>query len=218
MKLNFTKTITAFTVLILLFCLEGCSSAAPTMPEDPIRFRKETAKKGLIIGSITFPKLRAGHTGYFLNIVFESADEKLVKKNSVELHLEPEEVGLFHMEHRGQMEGGLTYLFAVERPEGNYAISSIRLLNNVNTVVTFNQYVKDFSIPFTVKKGEITYVGNILYNEHKEKGTEGYAVNLKSRFAIDIANLKRIQPLTDWRMAIDRKEYTITRQEPVVKE
>ena len=111
------------------------------------------------------------------------------------------------MKHDGQLENGLTYLFAIERPEGRYTTPSIRLFTNSGiAALQRTSYAAGFSIPFDVKKGEITYIGNIVFDEYaKETDT---AVFLKNSFDRDITKMKEIQPGVDWSKAkndLDRK-------------
>ena len=98
------------------------------MPYEPIVFRKETTKNGLIFGSITFPNEKAKFNGYFLKIVMNDSIKKVSDKNSIEIRFIPEQI--LKMKHDGQLENGKTYLFVLERREGKYIIPGINLFNN----------------------------------------------------------------------------------------
>ena len=53
-----------------------------------------------------------------------------------------------------------------------------------------------FSIPYEIKKGEITYIGNITFNDYAKKGE--IVVGLNNKFERDIEELKKLQPSVDW--------------------
>jgi hypothetical protein len=200
MKQNIIK-IGILIILITSLC-QSCAISA--LPSEPVAFTKETAKKGLIIGTVTFPKEKARFQGYFFRVVLKGNDSKKTKKKTIEFKIIPEQI--FKMKHCGEVDKGLTYLFAIERPEGDYEMSSIRLFKN-NGFFTQNYYINSFSIPFNVKKGEIVYVGNILFNEHMDKNDK--TVKLVNNFEKDIKVFQQFQPMTDWQTVIDRKEYII---------
>lgn len=193
------KIITILAILFYTFILvQSCAVSA--LPSEPMAFSKETAKNGLIIGSITFPKEKARFNGYFIRVSSKDSDKKIAKKNSTEIQIIPEQV--WKMKHKGQLDNGLTYLFAIERPEGKYEIPSIRLFTNSGiAALQRTNYSGSFSIPFDVKKGEITYVGNIIFNEYAdEKDT---LVFYKNNYEKDIKAIKTIQPRVDWSKAIN---------------
>lgn len=197
------------TILIVFVMLQSCTVAAPAIPTEPIKFRKENAKNGLIIGTVTFPHEKAQYNGYFIRIMSKEKDEKTAKKHSTEIHISPKQI--VRMRHKGQIDNGLTYLFAIERPEGNYEISSIRLFINYG-YFTKTWLIEGFSIPFHVKKGEITYVGNLFFDEsmgNTDKNIDEI-IKLESNFEKDIKAFQKIQPYTDWRMVIDREDYFIS--------
>lgn len=192
-----------FTLISILFIcttilIQSCALSA--ISSEPMHFKKETAQNGLIVGSITFPSEKARYNGYFIRITSIDSDEKVAKKNSTEIHISPDQI--FKMKHTGQLDNQKTYLFAIERPEGNYEIPSIRLFTNSGVPsLQRTNYVGGFSIPFNVKKGEITYVGNIVFDEYANKDI--IPVNYRNNFQKDINAIKIIQPYVDWDTAIN---------------
>lgn len=208
MKKKLFKIITLSVVLFLTIILvQSCAVSA--LSSEPMSFRKETAQNGLIVGSITFPKEKAKFNGYFIRVSAKDADEKIAKKNSTEIQISPEQI--WKMKHKGQLNNGLTYLFAIERPEGKYEISSIRLFTNSGiAALQRTNNLSSFSIPFDVNKGEITYVGNIIFNEYA--GENDILFSYENNYERDINAIKIIQPTVDWSKAIndlDRKiEYS----------
>ena len=197
-------SIILFSTIVLV---QSCAVSA--LSSEPMKFNKETAKNGLIIGSITFPKEKARFNGYFISVKGKDSDEKIAKKNSTEIQISPEQI--WKMKHKGQLNNGLTYLFAIERPEGKYEISSIRLFTNSGiAALQRTNNLSSFSIPFDVNKGEITYVGNIIFNEYA--GENDILFSYENNYERDINAIKIIQPTVDWSKAIndlDRKiEYS----------
>ena len=100
------------------------------------------------------------------------------------------------MKHAGVADDGLTYLFALETPPGPYAITSIRLFSNNGFGIIKNDVVGNFSIPFNLNKGEILYVGNIMFNEYASKNET--IISYKNNFARDVESIKKGQRYIYW--------------------
>jgi hypothetical protein len=182
-----------FSIMTVILIVQSC--AVSGMGSAPLTFRPQTSPNGLIFGSLTFPKEKPKFNGYFLKIAYKSDDPKTVKKNSTEIAFSPEQI--IKLKHKGELDNGLTYLFAIERPEGAYEISSIRLFTNSGiAVLQKNENLSGFSIPFNVIKGEITYVGNINFNEYGSKNQ--WAVTYKNAFEKDLSAIKKAQQYIYW--------------------
>ncbi|MES2410990.1 MAG: hypothetical protein V4535_06050 [Bacteroidota bacterium] len=139
--------------LLLLFALLNFSATcrAQLLPEEPIRFHKDYTEKGLIFGSITFPEVKMKFDGYVLWMKCIEEGKELWKKCG-KIYLEPQ---MFKKKHNGEIDGGRTYLFAFEKPPGQYSISMLRLVA-LNVVYDGGDTdLTGFSIPFDVQKGEI---------------------------------------------------------------
>ena len=165
-----TKTVRLLSVtlliLTLLFIIQSC--AVSTMQSEKMTFNAKVATNGLIFGSFTFPNQKARFNGYSLRLTYKSTDKKISKINSTEIQFNPADIT--KVKHRGQLDGGLTYLFAIERPEGDYEFSGIRLFTNSGVaLLQRNDNLNGFLIPFKVNKGEITYVGNINFDEYGDE-------------------------------------------------
>ncbi|MWB95409.1 hypothetical protein GON26_13650 [Flavobacterium sp. GA093] len=192
-----TKTIKLLSIslfiLTSIFIVQSC--AVPAMQSAQMTFKPKETKNGLIFGSITFPKQKAKFNGYFLRLICKSEDEKVSKKNSTEIQFSPEQI--IKMKHKGQLDNGLTYLFAIERPEGDYEFSGIRLFTNSGiAILQRNDNLNDFSIPFKVNKGEIIYVGNINFNEYGGKNEK--LITYQNNYEKDLAGIKKAQPYVYW--------------------
>ncbi|CAM3529950.1 hypothetical protein [Flavobacterium chungbukense] len=193
----------AFSVFTF-FCVATVSQLTA---QQLITFNPKTTDKGLIFGSITFPKEKAHFNEYFIQISYKAADKKTARKNFKEVHISPAQI--FKMKHKGELDNGLTYLFAIERPAGESEIIGIRLFSNSGfAILQKNSGLGGFSIPFNVNKGEILYVGNILFNEYAEKGE--VAVNYQNNFEKDLTGIKNVQKYVYWDAAKDDKTIKIS--------
>jgi len=111
---------------------------------------------------------------------------------------------MFISKHFGELNGGKTYLFTMEKPTGNYVISLVKL-----STLKLGQYVSNdtditgFSIPFTVNKGEITYIGEININEYAIKGEP--IITLNDKFDRDKNAMKSRFTMVNWESAVKSK-------------
>lgn len=185
MKFKVSNIITVTTVLFSIFYLvQGCAVAS--LPTETMSFSK-TSEKGLLVGSVTFPTDRPNFNGYFFRLTNNTSQEFQVDRSQ-----------------SGQLDEGRTYLFAIERPVGVSEIPSVRLFHNSGMIAgQYDVRTGGFSIPYEIKKGEITYIGNITFNDYAKKGDT--VVGLKNEFERDIQALKNIQPSIDWNSAVNDK-------------
>lgn len=178
MKNQLIKIISLTTVLFsILILVQSC--AVTSLPSEPMNFSK-SSEKGLLVGSVTFPTNKPNFNGYFFRLTNNTSQEFQIDRNQ-----------------SGQLDEGRTYLFAIERAVGVSEIPSVRLFHN--SVMIVGQYdvrTGGFSIPYEIKKGEITYIGNITFNDYAKKGDT--VVGLNNKFERDIEELKRLQPSIDW--------------------
>lgn len=161
----------------LSFMVQSCAVAS--MPETPMTF-SNTSSKGLLVGTVTFPTDKPKLNGYFFRLTNNSSQEFQINRNV-----------------KGQLDEGRTYVFAIERPVGVYEIPSVRMFHN--SVIMAGQYdvrIGGFSIPYEIKKGEITYLGNITLNDYAQTGEK--VVGLNNQFARDIDALKKLQRQVNW--------------------
>ena len=185
MKKKVSKIIAVTVVLFSSFyLLEGCAVAS--LPTTPMTFSK-TSEKGLLVGSVTFPTNSPNFNGYFFRLTNNTSQEFQIDRNQ-----------------GGQLDGGRTYLFAIERPVGVSEIPSVRLFHNSGMIAgQYDVRTGGFSIPYEIKKGEITYIGNITFNDYAKKGDT--VVGLNNEFERDIEALKKLQPTIDWNSAVNDK-------------
>lgn len=184
-----------FLFLIILFFSANCK--AQLLPDEPIRFHKDYSENGLVFGSITFPEAKMKFDGYVLWIK-RLEDGKW--KSFGKIYLEPQP---FKKKHNGEIDQGRTYLFAFEKPPGQYDIPMLRLVAQKVLYDGKDNDLTGFSIPFEVKKGEITYIGNININEYATKGEP--IITLEDKFIKDKNSLKYLQKMVNWEAAVKSK-------------
>jgi len=181
MKNKLFKIITLSVILVsTIILVQSCAVAS--LPSEPMNFSK-SSEKGLLVGSVTFPTNKPNFNGYFFRLTNNTSQEFQVNRNE-----------------SGQLDGGRTYLFALERPVGASEIPSVRLFHNSGMIAgQYDVRTGGFSIPYEIKKGEITYIGNITFNDYAKKGDTVVALN--NNFEKDIEALKKLQPTIDWNSA-----------------
>jgi hypothetical protein len=178
MKKRLFKAITLSVVLFSTFILfQSC--AVSGLPTSPMNFSK-TSEKGLLVGSVTFPTIKPNFDGYYFRLTNNTSKEFEINRNQ-----------------KGQLDEGTTYLFIIELPEGVSEIPSVRLFHNSGMISgQYDVKTGGFTIPYEIKKGEITYIGNITFNDYAKRGD--VTVGLENKFERDIQELKKLQPSIDW--------------------
>lgn len=172
-KLSFITSILIVTITLFQSC------AVSSLPTEPMNFSK-SSEKGLLVGSVTFPTSKPNFNGYFFRLTNNTSQEFQINRNQ-----------------DGQLDEGKTYLFVIERPVGISEIPSVRLFQNSGMIAgQYDVRTGGFSIPYEIKKGEITYIGNITFNDYAKK--DEIVVGLNNKFERDIENLKKLQPSIDW--------------------
>ncbi len=177
-KNNSLLTLAFLIFAFFYFTLNGYSQR---LPDENYSFIKEDTQNGLIFGSITFPKEIMKFDSYVLQVAFKSKDMKMQRKNSSRININPT---MFNKKHIGELDEGKTYLFAIEKPIGDYTICWLKLSTLKMMQYAPNEIsVSGFSIPFTVNKGEIKYIGNININEFDLKSEQ--VITIKDEFERD---------------------------------
>ena len=176
-KIIIKISVIASIIISTITLFQSC--AVTSLPTEPMNFSK-SSEKGLLVGSVTFPTNKPNFNGYFFRLTNNTSQEFQVNRNQ-----------------SGQLDGGRTYLFAIERPVGVSEIPSVRLFHNSGMIAgQYDVKTGGFSIPYEIKKGEITYIGNITFNDYAKKGDTVVALN--NNFEKDIEALKKLQPKIDW--------------------
>lgn len=201
---HFKQRFSILTLLIFTTISYSQWAAESAMPIEQISFRPQLETEGLIIGSITFTKEKAKFNSYFFNISAISDDKKFVRRNSGEFYISPDLV--FNSKHKGQSADRLTYTFIIKKKPGQYVINQLRL-SSVGYMTTRDSFITGFKIPFEVKKGEITYIGNIGLNEYAESNEK--VLTLNNTFERDTNLLFLYQPYVLWKTATNESNRQI---------
>ena len=161
--------------------------AAPNLTTRSIAFN-ENGENGLIVGSITFPTVQPRFAGYYITLTDQGSNK------SSKIFIEPEWER--KVSHNGELNNGKSYLFTLEKAPGKYAVDKITCSATAYDDAKHYDRAENFSIPVEVKKGEIVYIGEILFNEY---ATEKSAlINLQSNYKRDMEGLALKQPSIDW--------------------
>lgn len=186
----------SYLLLPLLALFIGCGSASDKTPET----FEPTSEKGLAVGTITFEQDTPKNDIYRFFYEPVSDDKKIVKKNDGKIMIKAR-----NKENKraftGDFAKGQTYLFVIERAPGNYKFNQHTVLNRIGSMgqVSFS---KEYAIPFEIKKGEITYLGELSYNDRSEPGSPRMIVY--NRYERDLEELQKKYPNIDWKKAVDR--------------
>jgi hypothetical protein len=176
-KIIIKFSVIASIIISTITLFQSCAVAS--LPTEPMNFSK-SSEKGLLVGSVTFPTNKPNFNGYFFRLTNNTSQEFQINRNQ-----------------DGQLDEGKTYLFVIERPVGVSEIPSVRLFHNSGMIAgQYDVRTGGFSIPYEIKKGEITYIGNITFNDYAKKGD--VVVGLNNKFERDIEELKKLQPSIDW--------------------
>ena len=185
-----------YILLPLFLLLMGCNAASTNVV--PATFTP-SAEKGLAIGTITFEGEKPVNDIYRFFYKVQAGDKKFSKNNE----------GKIVINGRDSKDGGFngdfnnkkSYLFIIEREPGNYAFTQYNYLDHIgsNGMVSSS---KEFAIPFEIKKGEITYIGELDYKDMAEKGSP--RIFLADYFTRDLPEFKKKYPAVNWEKAINK--------------
>jgi hypothetical protein len=194
--LNFYIMKTTYLLLPIFLVLFGCSSAS--QEAAPTTF-DASSQKGLAIGTLTFEGDVPVNDIYRFFYEAQSGDKKFKKQNGGKIIIKGREnkVSAFN----GDFNNKKTYLIIIERDPGMYAFNQYSFLDHIGS----NGMVSDskkFAIPFEIKKGEITYFGEMSYVDQAAKGST--RIFVASYLDRDIAEFKKKYPGINWDKAIDR--------------
>ncbi len=152
-------------IIAILVLATSCSSIPETIP--PQNFTPES-NKGLAIGTITFIGDKPVNDIYRFFYEATSGDKKFMKANAGKIIIKAREGN--ERAFTGDINNRKTYLFAIEREPGNYAFTQYNYLDHIGATGMVSSSGK-FAIPFQIKKGSITYIGEFTYNDVATPGT-----------------------------------------------
>ena len=184
-------------LLLAIVALAGCSSASSDKVPETFGPESET---GLAIGTITFEAERPVNDIYRFFYEGTTADAKFNKRNGGKIMVKARNNDN-QKEFSGDFNSGYTYLFVVEAQPGTYAFTQYNYLDRIGPTGMVSSS-KTFAIPYEVKKGEITYVGELSYNDLAEPGSPRLVVT--DRYGRDLEELGKKYPKIDWKKAVNK--------------
>ena len=153
--------IIALGTLFLYSCASNPIKSAPTS------FTKES-KTGAISGTISIIEGKPRFNSY------DFYYRQINQKEQHRITIKPDQGG-FKMVLKPDYTVGdtLVFQYLFEHPPGQYEFFNYSLFNNLGYSQSTKRERKGFSIPFSVKEGQITYLGDMVINtkEYKQTGT-----------------------------------------------
>lgn len=185
-----------FYIIITALIVAACGSQQTTPVPETL---SPSPEKGLAVGTITFEGDVPLNDIYRFFYEATSGDKKFKKANAGKIIISGRTDGksMFN----GDFNDKKTYLFIIEREPGAYAFTQYAYLDHLGPSGTVSSS-KPFAIPFEIKKGEITYVGELDYVDLIKKGD--IRIFVADYFTRDIAEFKKKYPQADWDKAVNR--------------
>jgi len=190
------------TLYLLFFALliTACGSKQTTPVPATLA---PSPEKGLAIGTITFEGDIPLNDIYRFFYEATSGDKKFKKANAGKIIISGRTDGksMFN----GDFNNKKSYLFIIEREPGTYAFNKYAYLDHLGPSGSVSSS-KEFAIPFEIKKGEITYMGELDYVDLIKKGD--IRIFVADYYNRDLPEFKKKYPETDWDRAINRTPAT----------
>jgi len=180
-------------MLLLTSCKSASTDAMPATTYTP------SPEKGVAIATITFEGDTPVNDIYRFFYNAQSGDKSFKKRNAGKILISGRENK--GKGFNGDFNDKKSYLVVIEREPGSYAFTQYSYLDHLgsNGMVSSS---KLFAIPFEIKKGEITYVGELDYKDVAEKGSA--RIFVADYFSRDLQEFKKKYPSVNWDAAINR--------------
>ena len=176
---------------LILAC--GCRPAASD--EVPATFTA-ASENGLAVGTITFDGEAPVNDIYRFFYEPVSGDTKFIKQNDGKIEIKARANN--QPEYSGDFNNGKSYLFVINRPPGKYALTQYNYLDHIGPQGMVSNS-KEFSLPFEIKKGTVTYLGDLNYDEDAAPGSP--RIYIWDKYGRDMEQLKAKYPGIDWELA-----------------
>lgn len=189
-------------ILIPAFLLLVSCGSNQTTEASPVTIAP-SAEKGLAVGTITFEADTPVNEIYRFFYNATSGDKKFQKANAGKIVItarQKEGKGF-----AGEFGNQKSYLVVIEREAGSYAFTQYTYLNRLGPTGEVS-YSNPFSIPFDIKKGGITYFGELNYVDQAVKGTP--RIFVADYFDRDMAEFKKKYPSLGWDSAENKTAKT----------
>lgn len=187
---------TSYLLLPLLLLLIGCKATSTNTA--PSTFNA-SSPKGLAVATITFEGDVPVNDIYRFFYEAQSGDKKFKKQNSGKIVIKGRENN--ESAFNGDFNNQKSYLIVLEQDPGMYAFTQYSFLDHIGP----NGMVSDsdkFAIPFEVKKGEITYIGELSYVDRAQKGSP--RIFVADYFSRDLPEFKKKFPNLNWDSTVNK--------------
>lgn len=184
-----------YILLPLFVLLTACKSSAPDVVASTFT---PSAEKGIAIATLTFEGEKPVNDIYRFFYSAQNGDKAFKKRNAGKVVINGREGG---DTFNGDFNNKKTYLVVIEREPGTYAFTQYAYLDRIgsNGMVSSS---KLFAIPFEIKKGEITYIGEMSYKDIAEKGSP--RIYVADYFTRDLPEFKTKYPAVNWDKAVNK--------------
>ena len=184
------KNFSVIFILSLLFY--SCANLpSSSMPQN---FDSKD-QEGYIVGAFSIHNQKPIFNAY--SLYFNTIDSLGSNKIRNRIYIVPEQILKMKFHPDFFDENKAVYYFAYKRPPGFYKFNLISLFENGGMYQSEKNIPVD--LPFEVKSGMITYVGEIELNYKKNK------VVLNDKKARDLPKLKEKTPTIDWDKLLIKK-------------
>jgi hypothetical protein len=190
------------TLILFISALVINACGTKAVSTNPESF-SETSATGLAFGTITFEGDVPLNDIYRFFYEGQTADKKFNKRNSGKITINGRTDGksIFN----GDFNDKKTYLFVIEAQPGSYAFTKYNYLDHVGPQGMVSDS-KPFAIPFDIKAGKMTYMGELNYIDKAVKGEP--RIFVADYFTRDLPWFKQKYPKTDWQNAENKTPKT----------
>ncbi|KOS06142.1 hypothetical protein AM493_08935 [Flavobacterium akiainvivens] len=195
-------------VLLAVLALAGCASKNGNAAPETFT---ATSANGLAIGTITFEGDVPMNDIYRFFYEGQTGDKKFNKQNADRIIINGRTDG--KSVFNGDFNNKKTYLFVLEVKPGSYAFTKYNHLDHLGPQGMVTES-KPFGIPFEVKAGAITYIGEMSYVDKAAKGEP--KIFVADYFNRDLPEFKKKYPNIDWEKADNKTPKTGNKGENMV--
>jgi len=182
-------------LLTIVALATGCSTK--TAATAPANFNS-TFLTGLAVGTITFEGDVPVNDIYRFFYEGQTGNTKFNRKNAGKIIINGRTDG--QSMFNGDFNGNKSYLFVIEAQPGTYAFTKYNYLDHIGPQGMVSNS-DTFAIPFEVKAGQITYMGELNYVDKAVKGTP--RIYVADYFLRDLPEFKKKYPRIMWEKTVN---------------
>lgn len=176
--------------LLCLALIAGCAAKSADASPQTL---SPSPDKGLAVGTITFEGDVPVNDIYRFFYNATSGDKAFKKANAGKIMIKGRNNNVSSF--NGDFNNKKSYLFVIEREPGAYAFTQYSYLDYLGPTGSVDSS-KEFAIPFEIKKGGITYLGELNYVDKAVKGSP--RIFVADYFSRDLEEFRKKYPTLDW--------------------